>query len=114
MSKIAELNDRLRKHGGPGRLVATQGVNALGTETINLAVAAMRAFDSFTPDNDPYGEHDFGSFEVAGHKLFWKIEYYNRDMSAGSENPEDEAVTMRVLTIMLAADSGLIPPPIPE
>jgi hypothetical protein len=56
----------------------------------------------FTNDNDPYGEHDFGAFDVDGARLFWKIDYYDRSLSGGSPDPTDPAVTCRVLTIMLA------------
>jgi hypothetical protein len=33
------------------------------------------AFDTFTNDNDPHRERDFGSFDLDGEKLFWKIDY---------------------------------------
>ena len=55
-------------------------------------------------DNDPYGEHDFGSFHVAGHHVFWKIDYYDQGMEGGSEDPSDPAKTQRVLTVMLASE----------
>jgi hypothetical protein len=58
----------------------------------------------FTPDNDPHGEHDFGSFTLVGRKFFWKIDYYDREMVHGSEEPADPAKTMRVLTILLASE----------
>jgi hypothetical protein len=54
--------------------------------------------------NDPYGEHDFGSFEVTGHKFFFKIDAYDIDMRFGSEDPADPTKTTRVLTLMLAED----------
>ena len=60
------------------------------------------AFDAFTEDNDPHGEHDFGAFDHAGHRIFWKIDYYDQSLEFGSENPADPAKTTRVLTIMLA------------
>ncbi len=41
---------------------------------------------------------------IAGNKLFWKINYYDRDLEFGSENPADPAITARVLTIMLAEE----------
>ena len=72
---------------------------------IRIAVfKAIPAFDDFGPGNDPYGEHDFESFEIAGHKCFWKIDYYRkgRAFQAGSETPEIPATPDRVLTIMLA------------
>lgn len=64
-------------------------------------LAAVRAFDSFDTDNDPHGEHDFGVIEIGGVRAFWKIDAYDRELRFGSPEPEDPAVTTRVLTIML-------------
>ena len=44
----------------------------------------MSQFSEFTPDNDPHGEHDFGSFTLVGREFFWKIDYHDRDMIHGS------------------------------
>ena len=81
----------------------TAGVQALGEGGIAEALIETRDFDAFTPDNDPYDEHDFGAFRAAGERLFWKIDYYDRDRSYGSPDPTDPDVTTRVLTIMLAS-----------
>ena len=62
----------------------------------------MSKFDRFDEDNDPYGEHDFGALEVEGERLFFKIDYYDHDLSAHSPDPADPSVTKRLLTIMLA------------
>ena len=64
----------------------------------------VQSFADFNADNDPYGEHDFGSFEVAGEPFFWKIDYYDTDMACESDDPSDPEKTTRVLTIMLAAE----------
>jgi hypothetical protein len=64
--KIAALNDAFRRTGEGGRTVFTAGVSNLGVEFSHLAFARVRAFAAFTPDNDPHGEHDFGSFGTAG------------------------------------------------
>ena len=37
---------------------------------------AVTHFDVFTPDNDPYGEHDFGLVRVNGHVVLFKIDAY--------------------------------------
>lgn len=84
---------------------ATSGVVALGGKFLMRAVAAVIAYDAFAPDNDPYGEHDFGSFTLDDHKLFWKVDCYDRaDMTKVSRNPADPTVTRRVMTIMLASE----------
>ena len=57
---------------------------------------------TFTKDNDPHGEHDFGSFEIEGETYFFKLDYYALDMDGGSEDPADPEKTTRVLTIMRA------------
>ncbi len=56
----------------------------------------VELFNKFTVDNDPYGEHDFGSFDHKGQKIFWKIDYYAPCMKRGSENPADPKQTVRV------------------
>lgn len=101
---IAELNDRLRCHWVGGRVAWTNGVEQLGVEAVMAAFHAIEGFDAFTPDNDPHGEHDFGSVDVLGQRFFWKIDYYDQSLEHGSPDPADPGVTTRVLTIMLAAE----------
>ena len=82
----------------------TSGVQAKGPIFVLSVVNAVRAFDAFASDNDPHGEHDFGAFEICGERLFWKIDYYDRDLRYGSPDAADPAVTRRVLTVMLASE----------
>lgn len=104
-SRIRDLNDAMRNTGiSSGRWMMTAGVQALGPDAILLATRAVQTFSAFTDDNDPYGEHDFGAFEIAGLRMFWKIDYYDRDLRYGSNDPSDPSVTARVLTIMLASE----------
>ena len=106
---IAALNDALRHDPGTGehgRIMMTRGVSDLGIPFTIQALAKLKSFDTFTNDNDPHGEHDFGSFDLAGHTLFWKIDYFEKDTGymAGAETPENPATTDRILTIMLAEE----------
>lgn len=103
--RIRELNDAFRMRGeGTGSLMITIGLQTFGAEFIQRAVASVRAFAQFSQNNDPWGEHDFGAFDLDDQKIFWKIDPYNLDCTAGSENPANAAVTHRVLTIMLASE----------
>ena len=102
--RIRALNDAFRTTGLGGKVVCTHGVFELGAEKFQEVRKALTRYDNFTPDNDPYGEHDFGSFEIDGTKLFWKIDYYAEDMMHGSDDASDPDKTKRVLTIMLASE----------
>ena len=123
--KIAELNDLCRKAMGvAGKLFQTVGIDALplaDQSAIREKVEAgadflitqllldpirekVETFDTFTPDNDPHGERDFGAFMHNGERIFWKIDYYDRTMTKGSEDPSDPGQTVRLLTIMLASE----------
>ncbi len=104
VTTIRHLNDQLRQSLAGGVLVMTAGVIALGQACQVTILQAVAAFDSFDQDNDPYGEHDFGALEIQGERLFWKIDYYDRDLSAYSPDPADPSITTRVLTIMLAQE----------
>lgn len=101
---IRTLNDKLRCHGRGGTLTVTAGVIGLGRNALPAILTAVRQFTAFSHDNDPYGEHDFGSIDWRGTRLFWKIDYYDRDLMFGSPDPADPAVTTRVLTILLASE----------
>ncbi len=103
---VRELNDAFRRTGpaAGGRWLLTQGILGLGAGFVARAVGAVQGFAGFDGDNDPHGEHDFGSVDVCGTKLFWKIDYYDLDLEFGSEDPADTAITTRVLTIRLAEE----------
>ena len=85
-----------------GAYVMTAGIAALPPADLGAVLHKVRTFDAFTEDNDPEGEHDFGSIDHNGTKIFWKIDYYDRKVEyhADPEDPE----TNRVLTIMLASE----------
>lgn len=96
-SEIARLNDAFRAQGN---FVATAGVAAL--DSLDGLVEAVRTYDDFGPDNDPYGEHDFGKLEWEGEDVLWKIDYYNQDMD-GWEDPLSPDC-QRVLTVMFGSE----------
>jgi len=70
----------------------TRGIADLPDADCNAICEKVETFNSFALDNDPHGEHDFGAFEHAGHKIFWNFDYYDRasfgtGRDMGSEDP---------------------------
>jgi hypothetical protein len=100
--RIRELNDNTRRFLTNGRVYFTRGIAELPTEDQAIILSRVCSFDDFTPENDPYGEHDFGAFDHNGISIFWKIDCYDVDDRYGSPDPADPRVTHRVLTILLA------------
>jgi len=98
VTEVAKLNDEFRKSGMG--VVVTSGVQVL--ENLHLLLDEIRRFSEFNEDNDPYGEHDFGTVHWYGEKVFWKIDYYDQSMQYGSDPLDSEC--KRVLTIMLASE----------
>lgn len=101
---VRALNDHARHSFTGCRVRLTAGVAALGQGALRQILDQVRAYDHFTPANDPYGEHDFGSFHHGDHQVFWKFDYYDLDYTMHSPDPADETITARVLTIMLAEE----------
>ena len=101
---IRDLNDAFRRSFVGGRVVQTCGIVELPSDVRAKVIQCVSTFDAFSADNDPHGEHDFGAFEVAGQKFFFKIDYYDKTLESGSQNPADPTITTRVLTIMLAEE----------
>jgi hypothetical protein len=97
-AKIASLNDAFRKSGSG--IVLTQGVQDLYGKADLMDTVCN--FEDFNGDNDPYHEHDFGSLEWKGQKIFWKIDYYDQAMQYGEDPLSPDC--KRVLTVMLASE----------
>ena len=105
-ARIAELNNQLRRgdcalRNGLGSVIMTPGVVNLDQTEQLLITRALLPHD--------FCQHDFGSLEVYGKLIFWKIACYDRatygtDAQRGSADPSDPEKTYRLLTIMLAEE----------
>ena len=102
IAAIAKLNDDFRANPSLGTFVLTAGIRANMPQDIAAILNKMRTFKDFNEGNDPYGEHDFGAFDFKGKKIFWKIDYYDRNFEFASPNAADPSQTNRVLTVMYA------------
>src|SRR3569833_1493975 len=97
IAAIRTLNDRLRQTGLGGKTVVTPGSVAQSDHIARSIYNAVANFSAFTTENDPHGEHDCAVVDVQGIKVIWKIDYFDRSMTAHSPDPADPKVTIRVL-----------------
>jgi len=98
---IARENDRCRRsmiQRARFKTVLTASVSALDDNTVTRLMLAVQSFDRFTPDNDPYNEHDFGAVIIDEERYLFKFDYYADDKFDKPGFPPAECV--RVLTIM--------------
>lgn len=101
-ARIATLNDHCRtmlgaNHGG---LILLAGVVALPTPVKHAILDRLRHFTAF-PADDPFAEHDHGTFRYACCAIEWRIDYFDPTRTAESADPADPLLTMRVLTVGL-------------
>ena len=118
-ARIARLNDMARQAIGIAcTAVATLGFRSLRESDQSQVRELIETYDAFDEDNDSHGERDFGTIYQLGdgrwtterprardderERVFWKFDYYDRDLQFGSEDAANPAVTRRMLTIMLA------------
>jgi len=98
---IQQKNDVFRRTFTNGKVMLTAGVQ--NDENLDKVIQAVKSFDTFTEDNDPYGEHDFGKISINDTDYFWKIDYYEDSKCKygfAFENDKPDTA-FRVLTIML-------------
>lgn len=105
-TRIRELNDAFRRTFAGGKVTMTAGVDALPDMVKAAALQKAAQFDEFNEDNDPHGEHDFGSFDLCGRKFFWKIELYEEPGVKSKKSADDaELSEMRLLAKQRAMHS---------
>lgn len=110
---IAQQNDAFRTSLGrnpalAGQIVRTASLSVFGPVALFEIVERVRNFAQFTPNNDPYGQHDYGTFVIdvdgSPQTICWRIDLYDTAYEWGSAAPSDPERTRRVLTIMLPED----------
>ena len=118
-ARIARLNDLARRAMGVAcTVVATAGFRSLSDADQSCVRELIETFEAFEEDNDPHGERDFGCVYQLGNgrwtterprvredereRVFWKLDYYDRDLQFASDDAANPDITRRVLTIMLA------------
>jgi hypothetical protein len=104
IDRIRELNDNFRKSFRGGQVLLTASVATLPDIVKAAALEQVTQFEAFNEENDPYGEHDYGSFDYCNREFWWKIDYYDLGMQSASPDPADPQKTKRIMTIGLAQD----------
>lgn len=102
--RIRQLNDQFRKGRGAGRVHCMGDLALEDPDFQYRALEAVVSFNAFDQGDDPYGEHDFGAFDLDGKRLMFKIDYYNLGLDAGADDPADPKTCCRVMTIFYAHD----------
>ena len=82
--RIRIHNDRLRKSGIGGETYLTHGIASLDGARQAQVLDAVRAFDDWSEDNDPWQQHDCALFEVDGLRVMFKIDLYEKSVVKGS------------------------------
>ena len=103
--KIRALNDAFRTTMTGGKVLMTAGVNALPSDVQAMVIRRVATFSEFNAENDPHGEHDFGSFRSRVASSFSKSIITTRTWSSvgrpgrsGENNPRaDDHARERVL-----------------
>lgn len=105
---IAERNDKFRVNviNSPsetqGKCVLTAGIANQYPLVLAHILYAVKNFSDFKEEDNPYGENDFGAFEICKVKMYFKIDYYlDESMNYGTDDP---LTSYQVLTIMLASE----------
>lgn len=105
LARIRTLNDVFRQTFLGGQVLLAHGITAeYSPDEIQEILTEVRAFDAFTKDMDPYGEHEFGIFKYKSQSIYFKIDYYDKSMEWHSPDKSDPKVTKRVMTVMLPSD----------
>ena len=100
LDRIQALNDMLRQTFIGGKILLSAGVASLDEETQHQLLNAVKFFNDFTDDNDPYGEHDCAIVSWEEYRVLFKISYYDPTLTYHSDDPADSRETVRVMTVM--------------
>jgi Protein of unknown function (DUF3768) len=74
---IREANDEFRTTFRGGDVVLTASVADLPDMVKSSALQLVADFKDFNEENDPFEEHDYGSFNHCNREFFFKIERVN-------------------------------------
>ena len=109
---IAAKNDAFRRslftgqtQGVPtGHVFMTRGIAAKSAAFRCYALRAVALQTTFTEDDDPHAEHDFGAVTIEGQTVWWKIDLYDQSLTYGTDDPLDDIKTSRVLTVLFPSE----------
>jgi hypothetical protein len=80
-------------------LAFSDAVKYLKIDQIKELLGVIIKYNDFNEGDDSYNEHDFAKVIYDSESFYWKIDYYDQQLTYHSENPADENKTIRVITI---------------
>lgn len=105
---IAYQNDEFRRGlltGKFGNLIGSiwlsPGAAQQGKDFMNACLIKIHDFNMFNEDNDPFGDHSYGLVTVEDKRAMWKFDYLDLARKNASPEPENPAVTHRLLCIFM-------------
>lgn len=105
IARCRVLNDRLRTEGKGGEIEIVESLAHADEDLQNRVMKAVR--ESQPADfggDDTYDERNHGYVEIDGENYCWTIYYYDHTLEEPSENPGDETVTKRIMTVLHISD----------
>jgi hypothetical protein len=98
--QIAKGNDMLRTSFKGSKWDKIRLTNAVvWSGKFHAIKEAIKKFNAFSEDNDPYKEHDFGMVTVSGDSYYFKFDYYDKELRFGAD-PYEDTCFRRVMTVM--------------
>lgn len=108
-SLIRARNDRLLKNAHTtnrhGTIIFTRAVHRLGDAFKQSALEFISIYKAFSREVDPFGVHEGGAFTLNKHRVGFRIDYFDHDLTTHSPAPDQNMYTTRVLTIYLIEDA---------
>ena len=102
------MNEEFRASFTGGVVTITSGMPALCEDVRAEVLKRVRDFKHFTPENNPHGENDFGSFKIADTTMASSIEPAEIEVETFlHRQPDLDSIARRDATALRRRDAAL-------
>ncbi len=103
LQKNRALNDHFRKTAKGGIVSISWGIHMLGRAEVDNIMKRLGGTEGDT-SCDVGSEHDSGEITVSNRRIYWEINYYNKDFDDMSADPTNQDLTTRFMTLLLDSE----------